>query len=322
MAAGAISAGIGALGSLFGGLQTRSAINDAVDALLQSYSQAGETGRVATGQANQEIKDNAFHWGDMVQAAGQDAGNWATDAAKTGQAGVTGAVEGAQAGLQPYQTAGSTALDSLTRMLTKPATFQFQADPGYQFRLSEGLKTINRQAAAHGAAGGGATAKAAAQFSSGLASTEYDNAWNRWNTGRQQQLNGLSTVAGMGERAGEVSGQFGMTGAQYNAGLGEQAAQYAGNQWSNATQWAGGSAENAINRTTTNDLDYANFLANLQLQGGQTRATGDMMRAGVWNNVIGAATGGASGINWGKLFGGSGIKPGGIDYGGGAVSYG
>lgn len=274
------------LTDLIGGLQSRSAVNNAVDDLLNSFTQAGETGRVATGQANQEIKDNAFHWGDMVQAAGQDAGNWATDAAKTGQAGVTSAVEGAQAGLQPYQTAGSTALDSLTRMLTKPATFQFQADPGYQFRLSEGLKTINRQAAAHGAAGGGATAKAAAQFSSGLASTEYDNAWNRWNTGRQQSINGLSTLAGMGERAGEVSGQFGMTGAQYNAGLGEQAAQYAGNQWSNATQWAGNSAESAVNRTTTNDLDYANFLANLQLNAGKAKASGQMARAGIWNGFL------------------------------------
>lgn len=313
---------ISGLSSLFGGLQSRSAVNDAVSSLLASFNQAGETGRVATGLANQEIKDNAFHWGDMVQAAGQDAGNWATDAARTGQAGVTSAVQGAQAGLQPYQTAGSGALDSLSRMLEKPATFQFQADPGYQFRLSEGMKQINRQAAAHGATGGGATAKAAAQFSSGLASTEYDNAWNRWNTGRQQSINGLSTLAGMGERAGETSGQWGVGGAQYNAGLGENAAQYAGSMWDNATQWAGNSAESAIARTTTNDLDYANFLANLQLKGGETQAWGDMSRAGIWNGILSGAGSAASRLPWGKWLAGGGGMSGGLDLGGGAVSYG
>ena len=80
--------------------------------------------------------------------------------------------------LQPYSAAGGTALETLSKLLGKPQTYQYQADPGYQFRLAEGQKQITRMAAAHGAAGGGGTAKALAQYNSGLASQEYSTGWS------------------------------------------------------------------------------------------------------------------------------------------------
>ena len=63
-------------------------------------------------------------------------------------------------------------------------TAQFQApnlidDPGYQFRLSEGLKGIERSAAAKGTLLTGGTLKALAGYHQGLASQEYGNAWDR-----------------------------------------------------------------------------------------------------------------------------------------------
>lgn len=55
----------------------------------------------------------------------------------------------------------------------------FEADPSYQFRLSEGLKGVNAASAVRGKLRSGDAAKALARYSSDLASTEYGNWFNR-----------------------------------------------------------------------------------------------------------------------------------------------
>lgn len=60
------------------------------------------------------------------------------------------------------------------------AEFNFEADPGYQFRLDEGLKARQRQAAARGRNASPATEKALDRYSQGLAAQEYGNAFNRY----------------------------------------------------------------------------------------------------------------------------------------------
>jgi hypothetical protein len=57
----------------------------------------------------------------------------------------------------------------------------FQKDPGYQFRMDEGLKAIDRSAAARGSLNSGATLKALTNYGQNLASSEYNNAYNRFN---------------------------------------------------------------------------------------------------------------------------------------------
>lgn len=66
----------------------------------------------------------------------------------------------------------------------------FQASPGYQFRLSEGLKAIERSASSRGALRGGATMKSIGRFADGTASGEYENFANR-----------LAALAGVGQSA-------------------------------------------------------------------------------------------------------------------------
>lgn len=63
----------------------------------------------------------------------------------------------------------------------------FQADPGYAFRLSEGIKALDRTAASRGGLLSGATLKGAQQYGQGLASQEYQNAFNRYQANRAQQ---------------------------------------------------------------------------------------------------------------------------------------
>jgi hypothetical protein len=90
---------------------------------------------------------------------------------------------------------------------------QFQADPGYAFRLSEGQKALERSAAARGGLMGGATGKALLRYGQQMGSQEFSNAFNRYQTEREAQLNPLQSLAGIGQtssnRLSDTAGMFG-----------------------------------------------------------------------------------------------------------------
>jgi len=71
-------------------------------------------------------------------------------------------------------------------------------DDGYQFRLAEGTNAIDRSAASKGSLFSGATGKALEDYSQGLASTEYSNAYNRYMNNISSKYNMLSGLAGLG----------------------------------------------------------------------------------------------------------------------------
>jgi hypothetical protein len=75
----------------------------------------------------------------------------------------------------------------------------FQADPGYAFRLAEGQKALDRSAAARGGLQSGAALKAAARYGQDMGSQEYTNAFNRYQTNRANQLNPLQSLMGSGQ---------------------------------------------------------------------------------------------------------------------------
>lgn len=109
----------------------------------------------------------------------------------------------------------------------------FQADPGYAFRLSEGMKALDRQAAARGGLMSGGALKAAARYGQDMASDEYTNAFNRYQTNRAAQLNPLQSMAGMGQTTAAQLGNAGQTyagqsGAAYGAAGQAQASGYMG----------------------------------------------------------------------------------------------
>lgn len=86
-------------------------------------------------------------------------------------------------------------------------TGDFQADPGYQWRLDQGQKAIERSAAARGGVLSGAAVKAATNYSQGAASQEYGNAYNRFQTDKASVLNPLQSLAGQGQSAAGTMGQ-------------------------------------------------------------------------------------------------------------------
>ena len=105
--------------------------------------------------------------------------------------------------LAPYREAGYNALNKLIPLsdYTKFGMDQFQADPGYAFRLSEGQKALDRQAAARGGLISGGALKAAQRYGQEMGSQEYQNAFNRYQTERSAQLNPLQSLAGVGQTA-------------------------------------------------------------------------------------------------------------------------
>jgi hypothetical protein len=104
---------------------------------------------------------------------------------------------------EPFRQAGIEALNKLIPLTdyTKFGIDQFTQDPGYAFRLSEGMKALDRTAAARGGLLSGATLKGAQRYGQDLASQEYTNAFNRYQIERNAQLNPLQSLAGVGQTA-------------------------------------------------------------------------------------------------------------------------
>lgn len=125
---------------------------------------------------------------------------------------------------KPYREAGELALNKLIPLATEYTPFgmeQFQADPGYGFRLSEGQKALERSAAARGGLLSGGTGKALTRYGQEMGSQEYQNAFNRYQAERQARLNPLQSLAGVGQTASQqLAGQAGQFGSNMAEAIG------------------------------------------------------------------------------------------------------
>jgi hypothetical protein len=120
----------------------------------------------------------------------------------------------------PFLEAGKGALNQLIPLASNYKPFDYNAmtaDPGYAFRLSEGQKALDRQAAARGGLISGSALKAATRYGQDMGSQEYTNAFNRYQTERNAQLNPLQSLAGMGQT---TAGNLGSMGASNAANVG------------------------------------------------------------------------------------------------------
>ena len=120
----------------------------------------------------------------------------------------------------PWLEAGRGALNKLIPLseYQKFGMDQFQADPGYAFRLSEGQKALDRQAAARGGLISGSALKAATRYGQEMGSQEYQNAFNRYQTERASQLAPLQSLAGIGQTTASNLGAQGANNAQAMGG--------------------------------------------------------------------------------------------------------
>ena len=99
----------------------------------------------------------------------------------------------------------------------------YQADPGYAFRLSEGMKQLGHTAASRGGLISGQTMKGLQDYAQGSASQEYSNAFNRYQTNRSNQLQPLGNLQNVGiSAANQQSAALGNYGANVSNLLGQQ----------------------------------------------------------------------------------------------------
>lgn len=142
----------------------------------------------------------------------------------------------ARADRAPWLAAGTNALGQLTQrtgangdLMRNFSMDDFQTDPGYQFRMAEGMKGITNTAAARGNLLSGAALKAASSFNQNMASNEYGNAFSRFKGNQEGQFNKLASLAGVGQVAANQNGS-GAAQMGQNVGAGMMATgQYMGN---------------------------------------------------------------------------------------------
>ena len=109
---------------------------------------------------------------------------------------------------QPFQEAGVNALNRM-----QSGDVMGMMDPSYKFRFGEGMKALDRQAAARGGLISGGALKAAQRYGQEFASNEFGNAYNR-----------LASMAGLGQTAtgaqSNAAGQFGANAGNLMTGAG------------------------------------------------------------------------------------------------------
>jgi hypothetical protein len=132
----------------------------------------------------------------------------------------------------------------------------FQADPGYAFRMKEGMKGLDQQAAARGGLISGNALRGATAFGQELGSQEYQNAYNRYQTNRTNMLNPLQSLLG---QAQSTANTLGSAGAGYATGAG-----------------------NTMMTSAAN-------IGNLGVAAGNARASGYTGSADAWNRALGGA---------------------------------
>jgi len=178
--------------------------------------------------------------GAIAGSAAKKAARTQEQAAKDATAAQQRMFEEQKALQEPFRQGGLTAQQEIMQLLgiggDKTAagygslgkafgTEQFQQDPGYAFRQSEGMKALERSAAARGMLSSGSTLKGIQRFGQDLASQEYQNAFNRYQTERAAKLNPLQSLMGSGQSAANVitgaAGQMGQNEASNIYGAGQ-----------------------------------------------------------------------------------------------------
>jgi hypothetical protein len=330
--AAAVSVGSNLIGSFIGGQASKSAAKTQVkasqQAIAQQYqaaesairtqqqvldAQVRNAGNVQTAQT-QQLQETLNRQLEIAQQT-RDAQLAVAAQTRDAQLGVSREVLGKQEGAyDPYQEAGLEGQNRLREYLGigpntgtanygqyanaqfTPEAFAANQDPGYGFRMKEGLKAVDAQAAARGGLISGAALKASQRFGQDMASQEYQSAFNRYQTSRQATLapyerlqttgmgaagglsnaagnygtNALGAYGGYGSAAGSAYGGYGAAASNAYGALGTglyNATGTGGSMINSAYGNFGGGVTGALTGFGTNQANLTTGAANAQAAG-------------------------------------------------------
>ena len=292
-------------------------------------AQVRSAGNVQTAQT-QQMQDQLNQQLAIAQQT-RDAQLAVAAQTRDAQLGVSREVLGKQEGAyDPYQEAGLEGQNRLREYLGigpntgtadygrfktadfTPTDFAAGIDPGYGFRMKEGLKAVDAQAAARGGLISGAALKASQRFGQDMASQEYQSAFNRYQTRRQAtlapyerlQTTGMGAAGGLSNAAGNYGtnalGAYGGYGTAAGNAYGNYGAT-AGNAYGalgtglyNATGTAGGMINSAYgnygNQVTGALTGFGTNQANLTTGAANAQAAGTVGQANALNQGISGAS--------------------------------
>lgn len=150
-------------------------------------------------------------------SAARDAANAQLQASREANALQQRMYEEGVARQQPFLQGGTEDYNRLRSLMSggPGAAQQFlQMDPGYGFRLSEGLKAVDRQAAARGGLISGAALKASQRYGQDYASGEFGNAYQRLAGLAQIGPSSAGVMNSLGQNYANAAGQNTMAGGQ------------------------------------------------------------------------------------------------------------
>lgn len=173
----------------------------------------------------------------------QNAANTQADASRAATEEQRRQADRTYADFQPYREAGGRALGLLEKGINQqPTAADVMSDLGYQFGLDQGQRGLDRKVAASGGRVSGAALKSAAEYATNYATNGYNAAYQR----RQDRMNRLATLAGVGQTSTGASAAAGsnstnaissLISEQGNANAAAQLAR--GNIWGNAINQVG-----------------------------------------------------------------------------------
>jgi len=240
---------------------------------------AARVGQAALDTSEQNAQD--------IYAAGERGAVDVTEAARQAGAGVWLSADDANAllrsiygdnmaALEPYTATGRNAISTLNAATGPGGDFNrtftgadLENEPGYQFRLAEGQKALERSSAARGTLLGGRGLKEMERFSQDYASDEFGKAFQRFSKDRSDRYGQLYNLANVGLRATETG-----------IGAGETYGGRASGNIMNAGRYEGD-----VNTAAASDA------ANFRARGIQSAGDYRMRGLGIWSDVT---TGGAN----------------------------
>jgi hypothetical protein len=216
--------------------------------------------------------------GAQADAAKQSA-QWAANASAEDIAFNKKIFEQQQKDQEPFMATGREALGQYQAGVASgdlsytPSEFDYENAPGYEFRQDELNRGINNAFAARGLTGSGASLRQSARVNQEFSSQEYQNAFNRYLTGEQQdsdiqssRRNRLASVARVGQTAVGQTGQqmqnLSNTVGQQMVNRGDAIAQGAYNA-AQARNSGYAGASNAIQQGAQNYLSSGSSIASL-----------------------------------------------------------